>query len=395
MSKPLPLAGIRILAVEQYGAGPYGSQYLADLGAELIKIESPPTGDVSRQTGPFQLGADDSEFFQTFNGNKKSLCLDLKDRRGREAFERLVRTSAAVLNNLRGDLPAKLGLDYAALAPLNPAIVCAHLSAYGRDNPRAAWPGYDYLMQAEAGYCHLTGEPNTPPARFGLSVVDFMTGMVMAIGLLGALVGAQRTGQGRDVDVSLFDVALHQLSYPATWYLNHGHLTTRLPRGAHPATVPAQSYRTADGWVYVLCMLPKFWVALCQGLGRPELIADPRFVDIPARRLHRDALTAELDAAFMTRSTAEWLAVFQGRIPIAPVNDLAQGLDNPFVAEVGMVQSLDHPRAPGLRRLACPIKLDGQRLAARPAPALNADGAALLAELGYDEAAIAALLGTS
>ncbi len=392
MSKPLPLIGVRILAIEQYGAGPYGSQYLADLGADLIKIESVPTGDVSRGTGPYEIGVGDSEFFQTFNGNKRSICLDLKDSRGREAFERLVASSDAVLNNLRGDLPAKLGLDYAALSKIRSDIVCAHLSAYGRDNPRAAWPGYDYLMQAEAGFCHLTGEPETPPARFGLSVVDFMTGMVMAIGLLGALVGARSSGQGRDVDVSLFDVALHQLSYPATWYLNHGHRTSRLPRGAHPVTVPAQSYRTADGWVYVLCMLPKFWEALCHGLGRAELLDDPRFTDITSRRDHRDALTLELDAAFMQRSSADWLGVFQGVIPIAPVNDLAQGLDNPYVADIGMIQQLDHPAAPGLRRLACPIRLDGERLSARPAPKLNQHGAELLAELGYGADEIAAIL---
>lgn len=389
MDKPLPLAGIRILAVEQYGAAPYGSQYLAQLGAELIKIETPPDGDVSRRVGPFEIDEQDSEFFQTFNGNKQSLRLDLKHPKGREVFERLVGRADAVLNNLRGDQPAKLGLDYAALSRINPAIVCAHLSAYGRDNRRAAWPGYDYLMQAEAGFCHLTGEPGTPPARFGLSVVDFMTGMVMAIGLLAALLGARRTGIGRDVDVSLFDVAVHQLSYPATWYLNHGHLTTRLPRGAHPATVPAQSYRTKDGWVFVLCMLPKFWEELCRGLGREDLLTDPRFIDFPARRKHRDELTPELDAAFMQKTTAEWLALFQGRIPIAPIYDLAEGLNNPFLAEIGMIETLDHPKRPGLRRLACPIRLDGQRPPGTAAPALDADAPAILAELGYSDAEIA------
>jgi crotonobetainyl-CoA:carnitine CoA-transferase CaiB-like acyl-CoA transferase len=391
MDKPLPLSGIRILAVEQYGAAPYGSQYLAQLGAELIKIETPPDGDVSRRVGPFEIDEQDSEFFQTFNGNKRSLLLDLKHPKGREVFEKLVASADAVLNNLRGDQPARLGLDYAALSRIKPSIVCAHLSAYGRDNRRAAWPGYDYLMQAEAGFCHLTGEPETPPARFGLSVVDFMTGMVMAIGLLAALLGARRTGIGRDVDVSLFDVAVHQLSYPATWYLNHGHLTTRLPRGAHPATVPAQSYRTKDGWVFVLCMLPKFWEELCRGLGREDLLTDPRFVDFPARRKHRDELTEELDAAFMQKTTAEWLALFQGRIPIAPIYDLAEGLNNPFLAEIGMIETLDHPKRPGLKRLACPIRLDGQRPPGTAAPALDADAPAILAELGYSDAEIAAI----
>ncbi len=394
MNSNLPLTGYRIIAVEQYGAGPYGSQYLSELGAEVIKIEPPNGGDVSRRTSPFTIGDTDSEFFQTFNCNKKSLVLDLKSDTGREALRKLAATADGILNNLRGDLPAKLHLDYASLKDVKPSIVCAHLSAYGRGNERERWPGYDYLMQAEAGFCHLTGEPGTPPSRFGLSVVDFMTGMNMAIALLSGLLGAQRSGQGCDVDVSLFDVALHQLSYPATWYLNNGHVTTRLPRGAHPATVPAQSYRTADGWIYVLCMLPKFWVELCQGLGRSDLIENELFATVEARREHRDALTEELDRAFMDRSTSEWIEIFAGRIPVAPVNDLKQGLDNPFVEKVGMIQHLDHPQKPGLKKLSCPIKVNGQRPASRPAPALGADSKDLLRELGYDETAIQELLGS-
>lgn len=388
----LPLQALRIVAVEQYGAGPYGSQYLSELGAEVIKIEPPNGGDVSRRVGPFTLSDNDSEFFQTFNSCKKSLLLDLKSDSGQDVLHRLVATSDGVLNNLRGDQPARLGLDYASLKTHNPKIVCAHLSAYGRDNERARWPGYDYLMQAEAGFCHLTGEPDTPPARFGLSVVDYMTGMNMAIGLLSGIMGAQHRGVGCDVDVSLFDVAVHQLSYPATWYLNNGHITERLPRGAHPATVPAQSYRTADGWIYVLCMLPKFWQLLCEGLGRADLITDERFDTVEARRAHRDELTRELDRAFMQRSTAEWLAQFAGHIPVAPVNDLQQGLDNPFVETVGMIQSLDHSDKPGLKKLACPIRIDGQRPKSLPAPALGADGEDILRGLGYSEKQVRAML---
>ena len=391
-SPDLPLAGIRIIAVEQYGAGPYGSGYLADLGAEVIKIENPNTGgDVSRGNGPFFLGEGDSEFFQTFNANKKSFALDLKAPGGRAVFEKLVASADAVLNNLRGDQPAKLAIDYPALSKIKPSIVCAHLSAYGRDNDRADWPGYDYLMQAEAGFCMLTGEPDGPPARFGLSVVDFMTGMTMSIALLSGVIGALKTGCGRDVDVSLFDVALHQLSYPATWYLNNDHVTERMPRGAHPATVPAQMYRAKDGHVFVLCMIDKFWRALCEGLDRPELASDPRFDSIPNRRIHRDALTPLLDAEFEKRTPDEWMQKLGGVIPIAPVYDMARGLDNPYVAQIGMIQSLNHPANPRLRRLANPIKVNGQRLPATPAKALGADTLALLGELGYGPADIAGL----
>jgi crotonobetainyl-CoA:carnitine CoA-transferase CaiB-like acyl-CoA transferase len=384
----LPLSGLRILAVEQYGAGPYGSMILADLGAEVIKIEPPPGGDVSRATGPYFLGEGDSQFFQTFNLNKRSIRLDLKHPDARRILERLVGTADAVMNNLRGDQPAKLGIDYAALGPIKPAIVCAHLSAYGRDNERAAWPGYDYLMQAEAGFMSLTGEPEGPPARFGLSMVDFMTGTFTALGLLAAILGAQRTGRGCDVDVSLFDVALHQLSYPATWFLNAGHETTRLSRSAHPATVPCQLYRTADGWVMVMCMLEKFWRTFVEGIGRPELAVDPRFVDFAARRQHREALTPLIDEALMAHPTAHWVERFAGRIPIAPVLDVRQALENSFVERIEMLQTVEHPFGP-LRMLRNPIRLDGQRLDGRPCPPCGADSEALLREAGFDEAEIA------
>ncbi len=390
--KDLPLQGLRILAVEQYGAGPYGSMHLADLGAEVIKIESPPGGDVSRATGPYFLGEGDSLFFQTFNLNKRSLRLDLKAAEGREVFAKLVASADAVLNNLRGDQPAKLGLDYATLSKLNPKIVCAHLSAYGRDNERAAWPGYDYLMQAEAGFMALTGEPDAPPARFGLSMVDFMTGTTMSMGLLAAVIGAMRTGKGRDVDVSLFDVALHQLSYPATWYLNEGHRTERLPRSAHPSTVPCQVYRTADGWVMVMCMLEKFWQTFVEGIGSPAWAAEPRFANFAERRKVRDELTVLVDAVLSTQSTAYWTQKFAGRIPIAPVLDIAQALDNPYVREVEMLQEVAHPQGTQ-RLLRNPIKLDGQRLSGDACPPLNADAAELLRELGYNDADCARLLG--
>ena len=388
----LPLHGLRILAVEQYGAGPYGSMHLADLGAEVIKIESPPGGDVSRATGPYFLGEGDSLFFQTFNLNKRSLRLDLKAGDGRAAFEKLVGTADAVLNNLRGDQPAKLGLDYAALGKLNPRIVCAHLSAYGRDNARAAWPGYDYLMQAEAGFMALTGEPDAPPARFGLSMVDYMTGTTMAMGLLAAVIGAMRTGKGRDVDVSLFDVALHQLSYPASWYLNRGHRTERLERSAHPSTVPCQVYRTADGWVMVMCMLEKFWEIFVEGIGSPAWAGEPRFAGFAARRESRRELTTLIDAVLETRPTAHWVDRFAGRIPIAPVLDIAQALDNPYVRDVDMLQDVEHPQG-AQRMLRSPIKLDGRRLSGKACPPLDADADALLRELGYDDSERARMPG--
>ncbi|MEO0981018.1 MAG: CoA transferase [Pseudomonadota bacterium] len=375
-----PLSGVRVLSVEQYGAGPYGTMLLADLGAEVIKIEDPARGgDVSRSVGPYMLGEGDSEFFQTFSLGKKSVALDLKSENGRAAFHRLVKTADAVANNLRGDQPAKLGLDYGALSAVKPKVVCAHLSAYGRGNAREAWPGYDYLMQAEAGFLSVTGEPDGPPVRFGLSMVDFHTGSHMALALVSAVLGAQRTGTGCDVDVCLFDTALHQLSYPATWYLNQGHVTGRLPRGAHPSIAPSQLVKTQDGWGLLMCQTPKFWAIWCEAAGAAHLAEDPRFKDVADRRANLEALTEAVDAVMMTDTTANWMARLGGRAPFAPVLDVAEALDNPFAED--MTGRVDHPEAPGgLRVLASPIRINGERSAASRAPKLGEHTGELLDE---------------
>lgn len=388
MHPTLPLQGLRILSAEQYGAGPYGSMMLADLGAEVIKIESPRDGgDVSRKTGPFFLGDDpaapDSQFFQSFNRNKKSLTLDLKSASGQAVLHRLAATADAVMNNLRGDQPHKLGLTYAALGRAKPSLVCVHLSAYGRDNERTSWPGYDYLMQAEAGFLHLTGEPDGPPTRMGLSIVDYMTGITTATALLAGVLGASRSGKGCDLDISLFDVALAQLTYPATWYLNGGHVTQRVARSGHPSAVPCELVRTADGWMFVMCMTPKFWEALANGIGQPQWLQDPRFATAATRRTHREALSVLMDEAFGRHTTDQWMALLAGKLPLAPVLDLPQALNNVYVERVGMVQAMPHPNDPAQRVLANPVRVNGQRLPGRACSALGADTDALLADLGY------------
>jgi crotonobetainyl-CoA:carnitine CoA-transferase CaiB-like acyl-CoA transferase len=368
------LDGLRILALEQFGAGPYGSMFLADLGAEVIKVENAATaGEASRHVGPHMLGDNDSQYFQSFNFNKKSVVLNVKSPQGRAALLRLVESSNALLNNLRGDQPEKLGIDYASLKATNPAIVCLHISAYGRDNARAAWPGYDYLMQAEAGLMSITGEPDGPPSRLGPSMIDYMTGVVGMVGLLSGVIRARQTGEGCDVDTSLFDVALHQLSYPAVWYLNGGDAPSRLPRSAHPSLVPVQTYRTADGWIFVMCMKDSFWEALADAVGRPELKSDPRFASQAARRRNRDLLTTVLDDAFSARLTAEWLARLTGTVPVAPVHDVAQAFASPFVQELGMVRTVPHPAKPDFKALASPLKVNGKRPEQAACSALGAD----------------------
>jgi crotonobetainyl-CoA:carnitine CoA-transferase CaiB-like acyl-CoA transferase len=374
-----PLQGVRVLTLEQFASAPYGTMFLADLGAEVIKVENAVTGgDAARHAGPYHLGAADSEYFQGWNLNKRSVALDLDSADDRAAFERLVEGADAVVNNLRGDVPAKLRVDYAGLSAVNPAVVCLHISAYGRDNDRAARPGYDYLMQAEAGLMSLTGEPGGPPARFGTSTIDYLSGMTGVVGLLACLLRARQTGKGCDVDVSLFDVALHQLNYVATWYLNEGLCSTRTQRSAHFSVGPVETYPTADGWVYVMCMTEKFWRALIEGLGRPQLAHEPRFATPELRHRHREALAVCLDAEFVKQPTAHWLSRLGERLPIAPIHDLAQALESPFVARVGMVCEVRHPARPALRVLANPIKLDGERLSQAVCSPLGADAESLL-----------------
>ena len=378
----LPLAGVRIVAVEQYGAGPFGTQHLADLGAEVIKIENPlDGGDVGRAVGPYFFEEGDSHFFESFNRNKKSVTLNLKDPADKATFIELVKSADALFDNLRGDLPAKLGLTYADLAQYNPALVCAHLSAYGREGERAAWPGYDYLMQAEAGYCSITGEPGGPPARFGISIIDMMTGTTAALALLAALVGARATGIGRDIDVSLYDVAMHNINYLGTWYLNDGIKTDRAPRSAHPSLTPSQMYRTQDGWMFIMCNKEKFWGILARLIDRPEWADDPRYCNFKARLAHRDLLTEELDAMLSTRTTAQWLQHFAGQVPAAPVNDVGQALDNPFARAQGLIVEAPHPTRGSIQTLACPIRCPGETLPRAIAPRLGAHNQSVLGPL--------------
>ena len=374
-----PLKGLRIISVEHFAAAPYGTMLLAALGAEVIKVET-KEGDPSRRIGPHLLGEGDSHYFQTWNLNKKSVSLDLKDSGDRARFERLVGSAEAIVNNLRGDQPAKLGLDYAALSKIKPAIVCVHVSAYGRDNERAAWPGYDYLMQAEAGLMSLTGEPGAPPSRFGSpSQIDYCTGMTAMIGLLSAVMGARATGQGCDLDVSLYDVALHQLGYVGSWFLNAGDVVERQPRSAHFSVAPSQTFPTSDGWIFIMCMTERFWDELTECLARTDLRVDPRFATMRSRFENRKALTDVLDGEFRKHTTAEWTRALSGRLPVGPVRTIDQALSDDFVRRSGMVQSVPHPADPAFRALAAPFKIDGERPPLRVCPPLGADNDSVIA----------------
>jgi crotonobetainyl-CoA:carnitine CoA-transferase CaiB-like acyl-CoA transferase len=387
-----PLAGLRVLAVSQFGAGPFGTQLLADLGAEIIKIEDPAVGgDVARQVGPF---ADDGDslYFQSFNRGKKSLTLDLKHPDGQAVLHDLVRVSHAVYNNLRGDLPAKLGLTYDALKAVNPAVVCCSLSGFGATGPRAAEPAFDYLIQGYAGWMSVTGEPEGPPVKCGVSVVDFAGGYVSIGALLAGLWDAQRSGVGRDIDVSLLDTAVSMLSYYAIWTLNRPWQPDRVADSGHQSLVPAQNFPTADGWIVVFCNKAKFWEALVDALELPELARDDRFATFADRLAHKDALVAILKARFAERTTEAWLARLRGRVPCAPVNTVAEALADPQVRARDMILEVEHPRFGLVREVASPVKTAGAVTHPAPAPRLGEHTETILRTiLQYDPARIAAV----
>ncbi len=387
----LPLSGVKVLAFEQYGAGPFGTQYLADMGADVIKIEpAGSSGDYLRDIGPYFLDGDDrnsasSIFFQALNRNKKSMTLDVLSDEGKIILHKLVQNADAVCNNLRGDVPEKLGITYDQLKSINKAIVAAHCSAYGREGPRKNWPGYDYLMQAEAGYFSLTGEPNGPPARFGLSVVDYMSGLTMSFGLVSAVLSARSTGIGRDVDVNLFDTAMFNQSYMAAWSLNTDFKSERLDRSAHPILVPCQLYKTKDGWIYLMCNKESFWPVLCKKLGREDLITDPKFVNFAVRQTNRDEVTRILDKELMKKETSEWLIDFGGIVPAAPILDLKQSLENPFLKDRDNIQHLKTKRGVEISLLKTPVHISDPDFKDKTAPELGENTKDILKEAGFSE----------
>jgi crotonobetainyl-CoA:carnitine CoA-transferase CaiB-like acyl-CoA transferase len=389
----LPLDGVRILAFTQLGAGPFGMMMLSDLGAEVVKVEHPGTrGDEARTVGPFaDPAAHDGLYYQAFNRGTRSLTLDAARPEGRALLRRLVPRFDAVFNNLRGDLTAKLGLDYASLGDANPRLVCCSLSGFGRTGPRASEPAYDYLLQAYAGFMSVTGEPDAPPTKCGVSVVDFSGGILGALALMIGLYRARATGVGGDVDVALLDCALSMLNYMGSWSLTRGWTPARHAGGAHQALLPSQSFQTRDGWIVVMVMKEKFWERLVERMELPALRDDARFRRFADRLANREALSAMLDASFRRHTTAEWLDRLRGHVPVAPVYSVADALGDVQALAREMVVDVEHPVFGALREIGCPIKVDDVTPRYRAGAALGADTETLLSEVGVTRAELDAL----
>jgi crotonobetainyl-CoA:carnitine CoA-transferase CaiB-like acyl-CoA transferase len=365
----LPLEDVRVVAVEQFGAGPWATLQLADLGAEVIKIEDPGSrGDVGRYVPPFQEG-EHSLFFETFNRNKKSVSLDLRHPEARPVLEDLVRAVDAVYSNLRGDQPRRLGLTFEQLRHVNPRIVCCSLSGYGMTGPRASEGGYDFMMQGLAGWQMLTGEPDGPPMKSGISLVDLSGGYASTIALLAGLWRARRDGVGCDCDVSLYETALHELMYIGPWAATHGYVPPRRRNSAHASIVPFQNFRAADGWLVVAAAKQKFWERLCEVLGEPQLGDDPRFATMAARDEHRDELLPILEELFARRTVQEWLDLLvPAGVPAAKVNTVLEALAEPQTEARGDIVEHEHPVLGTVRSIRSALRLeaDGEPLE-RPA----------------------------
>ena len=390
-----PLADVRVIAIEQYGAGPFGTMQLADLGADVIKIEDPSVGgDVSRYVPPYKAGTD-SLFFESFNRNKRSVSLDLRHADARGVLEDLLRNADALVSNLRGDQPDRLRLRFADLEPVNPRLVCVSLSGFGTTGPRATEGGYDYTVQGLAGWMNLTGAPDQPPTKSGLSLVDFSGGYVMALATLAGVWQARRDGRGCDADLSLFESALAQLTYIGAWVASRGFEPRRMTDSAHQTMVPFQAFTTADGWIMVACPKQRLWERFCDAIERPDLPGDERFVDFDARDRNRDVLVPLLGALLRGRTTAEWLEVLGAHgVPSGPVNDVAAALADPQAVARGDVVAYEHPTLGVVRGPASPFRIDGAPPPATRGPMLGEHTTDVLREVcGYDDERLGRLAG--
>jgi crotonobetainyl-CoA:carnitine CoA-transferase CaiB-like acyl-CoA transferase len=388
-----PLDDVRVLAVEQFGAGPWGTLQLADLGASIIKIEDPGVGgDVARSLPPNVAGST-SPYFESFNRGKQSIALDIKNPAGRSVFENLVRSSDAVFSNLRGDQPAKLKLTYTDLAPINPRIVCVSLSGYGMSGPRASEGAYDATIQALAGWMSLTGGPAEPPTKSGLSLVDFIGGYAAAISLVAGIWRARRDGRGCDADLSLFETALAQLNYMSAWAGSTNWSPKRVPDSGHQTVVPFQTFKASDGYLAVACAKESLWRRFCVALDRVDLAADRRFADFAGRDRNRAILVPILEDLLGEQSVEHWAAVFSAHgVPFAPVNDLVGAFDDPqAIARQAMIE-YDHPDLGIVRMAGSPLGRELVGDVAIRGPRLGEHTHDLLRSLcGYDDPSISKL----
>ncbi len=385
------LAGLTVLDLSRVLSGPFATMTLADLGADVVKIEQPGTGDDTRQWGPPFQG-DEAAYFLSVNRNKRSLAVDLKSADGLALVRDLARRADVVVENFRPGTAARLGLGYDDLAAENPGLVYASISGYGQTGPDSHRAGYDAIAQARSGIMSVTGEADGPPVRVGVSSADLVAGMWAVIGILAALRERDRSGQGQWVDISLLDGSVSWLTYVASGYFATG---TRPPRygSAHPTIAPYQGFATKDGDLMLAVGNDAIWRRFASVAGRADLLEDPRFTTNPLRVEHRDELLPLVADAMAARTSVEWVEVLDAAgVPVGPIQTVDEVVTDPQVLARGMIGEVKHPTAGTVRTIGCPVRLTATPPQVRTAPPLlgqHTDD--VLAELGVDQERLVAL----
>ncbi len=386
-----PLAGVRVVDLTRILAGPFATQVLGDLGAEILKVEPPDRGDETRHFPPHRDG--ESHYFVSINRSKRSLVVDLQSEAGREVLRRLVATADVLVENFRPGVMDRLELGYPALSALNPRLVYCSISGYGQTGPLRDKPSFDVITQAMTGLMSVNGERGGPGVKLGLPIGDMVGGVFGPVAILAALLERQTTGRGRLIDVSLFDGMLGMLGYLAQLSLMAGQEPEPVGSG-HPQIVPYGSFPTADGSIMIACLTPRFWINLCRAIGREDLPDDVRFQTMPQRRDHRAELDDIIATITATRSTAEWEATFAaGDVPCGPVLKVSQALRHPHATAREMLVTVEHPTLGPIPMVGRPVKFPGAVQAPlRSSPLLGEHTREILCdELGYSEADLATL----